>query len=115
MLKVQHAERQQYLQSKCWEDKTWRCSGRMYFFDFMDGEILAYSASGVALAGVGFSSIVLNRNPRQNPKTSVAMYLLNASLFGCYAVYYSIFSYAQEYFSGWPGQLIPLKNLYCCY
>ena len=113
LFRVQNAERQQYLQSRCWED-AWGCGGRIHLFDFLDGEILAYSATGASLIGVGFSSLLLNKNPRQNPKAKM-MYVLSATLFSCYVVYYETFSYAQSYWAKWPGQLIPLKNLYCCF
>lgn len=76
----------------------------------MDGDILAFSASGVALVGIGLSSLVLNRNPTQNPKTSIAMYLLSVSLFAAYTVYYNIFSYAQYYGGDLPASLLPGKS-----
>lgn len=110
LLRAQNAERQEYLKSKCWQDEIWGCR-RIYLFDFLDGEILSYSASGVALVGVGLGSIVLNRNPKQNPKANIAMYALSVSLFGVYVVYYNTFSYAQYYWWGMPDSMIPLKNV----
>jgi hypothetical protein len=111
MLRIQNAERQQYLQSRCWES-AWGCGGPIYFFDFMDGEILAYSASGVALIGVGLGSIFLNRNPRQNPRANIAMYALSVSLLGAYVFFYNTFSYAQYYGWGLLPSLIPFKNAF---
>ena len=109
MLRVQQMERNQYFQSECGK-QGYACS-RIYLFDFMDGDILAFSATGVALVGVGLSSLVLNRNPTQNAKTNIAMYLLSVSLFGTYAVYYNIFSYAQYYWWGLPAPLLPGKSI----
>jgi hypothetical protein len=105
--RVQQLERNQ--QSECGK-QGYSCS-RIYLFDFMDGDILAFSASGVALLGVGLSSLVLNRNPTQNAKTNIAMYLLSVSFFGTYAVYYNIFSYAQYYWLGLPAPLMPGKSI----
>ena len=107
LYRAQQFERDQYLQEEC-AKQGYTCA-RIYLFPHLDGDILAFSASGAALAGAGLWSLVLNRGPATR-RARIMVYLLGISLFGVYAAYYNTFSYAQYYWDGWFAPFIPIKS-----